>query len=271
MFCRTLGFKLTSPQSSVEFGYLKRDLRSTQLLFENVLIAFFRSEIDEKIWLSDGNFMNFTRYVTDAENNGSCMKITKEIQAVTVNCRQAMQFVCETVDGSRHVEKIFDSNEQSKLIKKSASYSFSNETHRVSKEIYTSQKFLQVSWLEALEICKFSGMELFVIAHDNEYELLQDNSKGHEIFPPYFHIDVTNLGSYNWYSVGNSDLKANWKTVDELNNKHCTIMSNINDSLTLDQINCNSFRTSFICQKRESTILNNETDYFHKLFSPGKI
>lgn len=255
MFCQSYDMELASLQSQEEYLNLQELLRITLNEYDSLLIEAYRSEIDEKVWISGGNPVNYTISFIESEYedefDGNCLAFYDNSIFVTdVSCETQSQFICEKNKFS-DVKEVKE-KDLNRIVDHFASFFHATIQRTISKSLFLSRG--TATWIDAQTICKSNGWNLFFADSQIELDMIKNKFIASEEIPEEFHVGLTEMGTgQNWYSIGTGNqidydlnLIQNYYTDAS---EYCGKMKKIDGKYRYEKTSCNQEKLRFICEK----------------------
>lgn len=264
-FCHSMGMILASPADQMEFKDIREMLlkaRNRLVNFEQVLIDGYRSELSKNVWISQGNEINYTiRFAKGQPDNyklkENCLVFFGfSMEINDISCSMPSQFLCEQNNFTKSLKKehFGDSQELFNFVTPFLRYETISKSNQTSVDVFKSQKFLKVSWIDAHAICRLFGMDM--LTSEIFTRKILNNSEV-EKFQSHFFVGETDIGSNGfWYSFGIEKVHLNRSDEGNFNNiHHCMIIQQKNGNVQYRKVNCALTKTNFLCQKSSIEML----------------
>lgn len=251
--CQSMDMSLASPRNQPEYDNIRKLLLSW-FDYDTLLIEAYRSEIDEHVWMSSGEKVNYkiafgANQPDNYKSKEDCVVFTKDYAKMNdVSCTSHSQILCER--DNKAIDK-HDQKEMEKFMRPSFSYNISTPDRTIQKNLYKSQNFLKTTWIGARQICKSFGMDLIVPESEYEFKMFKESIGWSYDFEKFYHFGLTNLNADQWYSIASGkslDYDIAWSDSDWKMPAHCSIIDN-SSLFKLKKSSCTNLKTSFVCQE----------------------
>lgn len=263
--CQSMGMILASPQDQKEYDNLNKILHNTTIPWTEAAIAGYRSNGP---WSDSGDKLNYDitwgDSVIDEKVTEACMFLFKKNMgsfAVNEPCDyQSYAFICEF----NHKRSLLLAEEEDGIprflqpLKPSAL----DENRLMRRKLYLSRIEIQLTWIDAVLMCRSLGMQIFSPEAAHELNNVMDRLSNYETVTS-IHIGLTNLGSSDgWYSINTGNIVV-YPIEGIVSSKNFLELEKDGTKYRFTGVESFQDRATFICQKIiTSNDLNENADVF---------